>query len=185
MDVDVARGAARVSFRQHEIRDLVTQRRRVRAGVVAPHGDGHMLVGIAREECSIAGRRSVVADLADSLIVVDDESERVGDRASARQTHARLHRVDERLAADGRMIEVLVPAHQIAHRAEQTAVADHVRERHVGVISGLRAAVVRRRAIGHDRGEVVAPLRVRHAERTEEALLRELVERLAAHALAR
>ena len=151
------------------------QRRRVCAGVVAPHGDGHVLIGIAREECSVAGCRSVVADLGDSLIVVDAESERVGDRASARQTHARLHRVDERLAADGRMIQVLIPAHEIGHRAEQTTVADHVRDGK-RCANGLRVALYAVARLG-TRVVIVAHC-VHHAERTEEAVARELLNDL-------
>ena len=45
-------------FRQHEIRYLVAQRRGVRARVVAPHRDGDTLIRIAREERSIARRRT-------------------------------------------------------------------------------------------------------------------------------
>ena len=50
------------------------------------------------------------------------------------------------------------------------------------VCSAPEYAVAR---LGTTSREIVAPLRVRHAERLEEALLRELLERLAAHALRR
>ena len=43
--------------------------------------------------------------------------------------------------------------------------------------------LIRLRPTGDEAGEVVAPLRVRHAERREDAVVCELLERLAAHPL--
>src|SRR5439155_23568283 len=88
-----------------------------------------------------------------------------------------------RPAADCRIEEVLIPTKKIADRREEAAVADHVRERHVGVEATFGGARIRGRPPFDDGGEVVAPPRVRHAEWREELRLRDGIERLAAQAL--
>jgi len=56
--------------------------------------------------------------------------------------HLGVHRVDVAASTHGRIVEVFVPLEQVVDRAQQAAVADHVRERHVGVKSSrFRARV--------------------------------------------
>src|SRR5207249_8342461 len=79
--------------------------------------------------------------------------------------------------------EVLIPAQEIADGREQPAVADHIREGHVGLETAIGIARVSRRPSLDDGGEIVAPPRMRHPERLEEPRLSKCIETLTAHAL--
>ena len=77
---------------------------------------------------------------------------------------------------------MIVPDQPVAHGREQAAGGDHVVVGHIEV-QAIGPTCVGLRESGHDACEVVAPLRIRHAQRRKDALRGELCERHAAHAL--
>src|SRR5215469_13918137 len=80
---------------------------------------------------------------------------------------------DEGRVTDRRRYEVLVPRQEITNGRQETTIPVDVLERHVGVKS-LFGVAVGNRAVRHDARVIVTPGGVRHPQRLEEPLPREL-----------
>ena len=114
-------------------------------------------------------------------VAVHDHAQGVRDLEAIGETHARGELIDH-VRAERLVAERAVPQQPVANRGPKAASAHDVVAGHVELPPGAGRAV-RLRQPGHDAREVIAPARVRHAERSEDALAGELLKRLPAHAL--
>src|SRR5262249_37613154 len=101
--------------------------------------------------------------------IAQRETEGVGHDLAIIESSRCLHQRDAGLPANLSAREVGVPLREIFHRRVDATVADHV-ELRLTDPEGRSTRLIAERALRDERGVVIAELRVRHAERPEDAL---------------
>src|SRR5713226_226986 len=154
------------------------------ASDVAKTSDRKMLLRKAQQLRAIAAPRAAVAHGVQAAVILKTEALGVVKNLAIVQLAALLDFAEEFLAADARAIEVFVPLEQVFDGGMHGAVAGLLEIRDIERVAVLVLLfTISQRAIGDERGVVIAILRVRHFQRGKNILAGEFAQGLAADAL--
>ena len=168
--------------RKIDVGDLSTECAWIRARQIAQHRNGKMLVRKSDQIGPVTGIRTGMGNDIEAAIFSDLEAGRVAELRAVVERSALLQLVDQRLSTDAGGVEVLIPKRQIPHRRQKAGRAHRIEIRD----AEFEAIVARGVAIGRlldNFGMVVAEVRLRHAERREQARAGIGAKRLAADPL--